>query len=395
VNQWNEKFAQSAESPTAQMQLRLGSAVAAGGGQVLAVGGTSVYAFKMDAGGQWAQTAKIVAPDSGILTGPIAFDGTNLLVRGYTPAQVSVVYGYNYDGARWRANAILKGAAQFGVAIALDGCTALISSTWEDRDISGPAGTRAFVHHFDRCRTGQWTFVTSLYSPGTQEYSSLERFGASVSLSGNTALVGAPRAGVYGRAYVYTRSGDTWTLKQQIEEAVPENERHHNFGTTVAISSDLALVSAAARDEMRETDGTVIVFGTNGTTWSQVGPLIPVKPFDYPPYAGYGKKIIITPNYVFASAPEDWTAQGGVGVVFAFKRSGGTTFAPGTWWLEPWQPLPPGAPPEAQARYGFGHYGADFAVADSTLVIGSPTRFVEGKPLLEKGLVSVYEIPPP
>jgi hypothetical protein len=388
-----EKYAQLTEPPAAQMQLRLGSAVAAGDGQVLAVGGTSVYAFRQNAEGQWIQTAKIPAPDSGILTGPMAFDGTNLLVRGYTPAQVSVVYGYSYDGSRWRATAILKGAAQFGAAIALDGCTALISSTREDRSYFDPASPSAFVHHFDRCRTGQWTFVTSLSSPDSPSTSAGSRFGASISVSGNTALVGAPDYLTYGRAYVYTRSGDTWTFKQRIDESGAPEERHRGFGGAVAITNDLALISARARDEVRETDGTVLVFGTDGTTWTQVGPLTPYKPFDFPPFAGYGKKIVITPTKVFVSAPDDWTVgNNGQGVVLWFTRTGGTTFGPGTGWLQPWMPLPPNVPPEAQGRYCCGHYGADIAVSGSTVVVGSPTRFIENKPLLEKGNVSVYEI---
>src|SRR5262245_50509904 len=72
----SEPFNQAAE-------LQLGKQVGAGGGQVLSVGGNAVYAFQQNADGAWAQTAKLTAFDSGVLTGPIAFDGTYALIRGY------------------------------------------------------------------------------------------------------------------------------------------------------------------------------------------------------------------------------------------------------------------------------------------------------------------------
>ncbi len=130
------------------MQARLGSAVVAANGRVLAVGGSSLGEFAKNSAGQWTQTAKIVAPDAGVLTGPVVADGSTLLIRGYTPAQTSVVYSYSYDGTKWRGVGILKGSAQFGTAIALDGCSALISSTLRrdrmgGRSQQGDAGFRA------------------------------------------------------------------------------------------------------------------------------------------------------------------------------------------------------------------------------------------------------------
>jgi hypothetical protein len=388
-NFWNEKFAQPGETPAAQMQLRLGSAVAAAGGRVVTVGGHSVYAFGQNSVGQWTQTAKITAPDAGILTGPIVFDGTSMLVRGYTPAQVSVVYSYTYDGSRWRAVGIIKGVAEFGRSMALDGCTALISSSPEE---GAPASSpHAFVHYFDRCRTGQWTYVNSIYSPTTTE-AAYERFGASVAVSGNTALIGAPNSGPYGRAYYYTKTGDVWSFKQAIEETGAQ--KHWGFGKTVALSNNLALVAAEYRDEERYHDGMVIAFGTNGTTWTQVGPVTFYQPVETLGYVDFGRRIIITPNYVYVTAPGVWSPRHqNSGTVYVFRRSGPTgLLAP--YHVQPWMPLPPGTPPEAQGPYGGGHFGADIAVAGSNLFVGSPTRHVENKALLVNGLLSIYEVPP-
>jgi len=392
---WNEKFAKPSETT-----LHLGSAVAAGGGQVVAVGSGTAYSFAMNSSGEWTQTAKIVAPEAGILTGPMEFDGSNLLVRGYTPAQVSVVYAYTFDGSRYRAVGILKGAVQFGAAIALDGCTALISSTNDSWRANEPGESpRAFVHYFDRCRTGQWTYINTLPQPNGAQ-SANDMYGTSIAVSGNMALVGAPNVGwtaatgSYGVVYYYTRSGDTWSLKQNIEET--GTDRHRGFGKTVAISNTLALIAASFKDEERGYDGTVIAFGTDGTTWTQVGPVTFYESPENGGYDDFGRKIVIKPDRVYISAPghSQLCCYYGSGIVYAFMRSGPSGLLPSVNKLQPWAPLAPGVPPEAQYTYQAGHYGADFAVSGANLFIGSPERHLENKLPLVNGLLSVYEAPP-
>ena len=99
---------------------------------------------------------------------------------------------------------------------------------------------------------------------------SAANFGASVALSsdGNTALIAAPTATnvtsfTGGVAYVFIRSGSTWT--QQAELAVNVGG---GFGSAVALSSDgsTALIGASGANSKT---GAAYVFGRSGTTWSQ------------------------------------------------------------------------------------------------------------------------------
>ncbi len=72
-------------------------------------------------------------------------------------------------------------------------------------------------------------------------------FGSSVALSGDTALVGAAGDDVgvntdQGSAYVFVRSGTTWT--QQAQLTASDGAAYDHFGSSVALSGDTALVGA-------------------------------------------------------------------------------------------------------------------------------------------------------
>lgn len=80
-----------------------------------------------------------------------------------------------------------------------------------------------------------WGYQTQL-SVGA----SVIAFGSSVALSGdgNTALIGAPNANSgYGAAYVFTRTGTTWSQQQQLTFTGHQGSSPA-YGTSVALSSD-------------------------------------------------------------------------------------------------------------------------------------------------------------
>ena len=97
-------------------------------------------------------------------------------------------------------------------------------------------------------------------------------FGISVALSddGNTALIGSPKDGKgVGAAYVFTRSGETWTQRSKFSGG--EEVQHANFGRRVALSSDgqTALMGGYADDE---NEGAAWVFVRSGETGLEAGP---------------------------------------------------------------------------------------------------------------------------
>ena len=90
---------------------------------------------------------------------------------------------------------------------------------------------------------------------------------AALSADGNTALVGAPgTTNGEGAAYVFTRSGTTWSQQANLVALVPTPPADASFGDAVALSADgnTALVS-----EPTTAPGRVYVFTRSGNTWSR------------------------------------------------------------------------------------------------------------------------------
>jgi len=104
-------------------------------------------------------------------------------------------------------------------------------------------------------------------------------FGASIAVSGNTALVGAttanggPGAGT-GAAYVFVK-GPTgrWAQQAKLAASDPAGTAKENFGFSVALDGDTAVIGAPNRgaflgDPFGQV-GAAYVFQRSGTRWSQ------------------------------------------------------------------------------------------------------------------------------
>jgi hypothetical protein len=150
----------------------------------------------------------------------------------------------------------------FGVSIAISGNTALVGATTAHHRTGA-----AYV--FTRGNRG-WTQQARLVaSDGVAR----DNFGFSVALSGNTALVGAPNRGIrgipisqgMGAAYVFTRTGTTWT-QQALLTRTTDSSSSDFFGFSVALSGQTALVGVPGDGGSR---GAVFAFTRTGTTWIQ------------------------------------------------------------------------------------------------------------------------------
>ena len=141
-------------------------------------------------------------------------------------------------------------------------------------------------------------------------------FGTSVALSSdaNTALIGGPSDnGRAGAAWVFTRSGSTWT--QQGSKLTPNDESGTGeFGNSVALSSNgnTALIGGPSDDNGA---GAAWVFTRSGSTWTQQGSKL--TPNDESSPAGVGISVALSSEGEYGA---DWRLRrrqrcgGGVGV---------------------------------------------------------------------------------
>jgi len=97
-----------------------------------------------------------------------------------------------------------------------------------------------------------------------------DQFGTSVSISGDTAIVGADfddGVGIdSGSAYVFVRSGTTWI--QQAKLIALDAAAFDQFGTSVSISGDTAIIGAAFDDGVGIDSGSAYVFVKPRVGWS-------------------------------------------------------------------------------------------------------------------------------
>jgi hypothetical protein len=156
----------------------------------------------------------------------------------------------------------------FGDSVSVDGNTALIGAP-EDDD-NGEASGSAYV--FTRSN-GVWTQQAKLISDDN-EYE--DYFGCSVAVSGDTALIGAwgddPNYDFSGSAYVFVRTGGVWT--QQAKLVADDAWQTDLFGHAVALDGDTALIGAYGDDDAGSWTGAAYVFTRTGGVWTQHAKLL-------------------------------------------------------------------------------------------------------------------------
>jgi hypothetical protein len=155
-------------------------------------------------------------------------------------------------------------AANFGVSVALsaDGNTALIGG-YNDNSVMGAAWVFT--------RSGStWAQQTTTKLTGS-DATTTARFGVSVALSadGNTALIGGYNDNsAKGAAWVFTRSGSTWTQQTTTKLSGSDATTNANFGVSVALSADGSTALIGGLNDSGGT-GAAWVFTRSGSTWTQ------------------------------------------------------------------------------------------------------------------------------
>ena len=143
----------------------------------------------------------------------------------------------------------------------------------------------------------------------------------SVSISGNYAIVGAPNEAqdasgtnskiFAGSAYIFERNATTGNWSQQQKLVASDRERFDNFGYSVAISGDYAIVGAAEEDEdaaatpadSLSNAGSAYVFERTGTgvnPWTQAQKLVAS---DRSADDEFGTSVSISGDYAIVGAP--------------------------------------------------------------------------------------------
>jgi hypothetical protein len=283
--------------------------------------------------GEWRQTAYIKAASAGDgdqfgFAVAISSDGNTLAVgapmengaaTGINGNQADdgaddagAVYVFVRSGDRWAQQAYLKASNaesydHFGNALALsaDGNTLAVAAYFEASGASGIGGDQAdnsrpqsgAVYVFARSGDS-WSQQAYVKASNTGEQDDGDTFGYSIALSsdGDTLAVGAPSedssatgvngnqsdnaAGGAGAAYVFVRSGDTWSQQAYLKAANALGDML--FGYAVGLSGNGDALAVGSFDERGCSNvingpyemkcggtGAVYTFARSGEAWTQ------------------------------------------------------------------------------------------------------------------------------
>ncbi len=273
-------------------------------GNALLSNAGAAYIFERTASGEWEQTQKIVASDR-----------------------------------------VEEGA--FGLAVAISGNYAIVTTIREERDASGEnviddAGA-AYV--FERMPNGTWEEVQKLVA---SDRSLEDRFGRDVAIFGEYAVVTAADEDEdangenllvnAGAAYVFKRNASgVW---EEVQKLVPSDRTANDlFGFSVAINQDYILIGAHAKDEevagtLESSVGAAYFFKkSNADIWEEEQKVMPTNPgFRY----FFGRDVSLSDDLALVSAAEESfdapmgdTVVARAGAAYVFHRDN-----TGNWSLE-------------------------------------------------------------
>ncbi len=214
---------------------------------------------------------------------------------------------------------------EFGNAVALSGAYALVGARLDD-----DAGDRSGAAYVFVRNGPTWTQQAKLLP---DDGARSDFFGTSVGLSGDVAVVGAPGHNAAGdgagAAYVFVRSGETWT--QQAKLQADDLAALDNFGASVAVSGDYVLVGAiGGTNGDGDRSGVGYVFRREGEAWTQQAKLFTN---DAGPAALVGDAAALDGEVAVLGAPDDDPNLDRSGAAYVFRREGET-------WTEPDQITP-------------------------------------------------------
>lgn len=228
--------------------------------------------FRLQENGLWAQVAPSMSTGNGRQFGrSVGVDGTivitgapgRFLTQELGPGIALIQEasdGTNWSFGDWIGAPGLTGDDAYGWSVAISGTRVIVGAPGRDRGADVDAGA-AYIH--ERVSSGHWQLVATLDHPYLHAG---DRFGTSVALHGNVALVGAPFGDTWGvpdcgLMYMYVRQHDgTWEKRGAYE--ISWAATGEQYGAAVALFEGGAFAGAPRRVKagMPEAGGTMLYY---------------------------------------------------------------------------------------------------------------------------------------
>jgi len=292
-------------------------------GDIMANAGAA-YIYHRE-GANWTQQAKLIASDamtSDYFGSSVSISGDYAVVGAYAEDEgggdAGAAYIFIRSGTSWtQQTKIIASDAQagdhFGLAVSISGDYIVVGANSEDE--GGSDAGAAYIFY----RSGtSWTEQEKITASDAQAG---DDFGSSVSISGDYAIVGASDEDAggsdAGAAYIFVRSGTSWTQQAKINASDADDS--DSFGNSICISGDYAVVGAVGEDAGGFRAGAAYVFNRSGETWVEQAKITASEPqaSDY-----FGQSVSISGDFVVVGAYGKDTAGSAAGTVYSYLRNG-------------------------------------------------------------------------
>jgi hypothetical protein len=278
-------------------------------------------------GDVWTQEQKLIPSEGAAndqLASIVVVDGDTALIGVYLDDDNGVdsgcAYVFTRSGTTWTQQATLlpsDGAAgdYFGYCLSLKGDTAVIGAIHDDDNGADSGSAYVFT------RTGTtWTQQQKLLA---SDGAAGDQFGFYVSLDGNTCLISAnwdnDNGNKSGSVYVFVRDGTTWTQQAKLLASDGQAGDRFSVGT---LSGDTAVIGAFYDDDNGIDSGSAYVFTRTGTTWTQQAKLLPSDGAAGDLFSGYS--FSLSGNTTIIGSPDDDDKGTNSGSAYVFTRTGTT-----------------------------------------------------------------------
>ena len=256
----------------------------------------SVHVFGRS-GDTWFEEANIFAPDGqdGDLFGrSVAISNQTIIVGTYGHGAYIFALkngAWLLQGGNKLTNSPSQNGDLFGFAVAISGDTAIVGALGDKKDADGYSAGSATIFQ----RTGEvWNVQQKL-----EGQLGGDRFGLSVGISGNFAVVGSenlknpnyttPEYLLRQYVFTYVRKNGTWSLENILGAKSP-SAPGDSFGSRVAINGQNLIVAAPGEDNTpnngeRNYDGAAYIFNRNSTGWVLQQRVAQTNPAPYDAFA--------------------------------------------------------------------------------------------------------------
>ncbi len=300
----------------------------------------AAYLYYRNEGGtdSWGQVTKLKAHDTeggdyfGIsvsIWGDYAIIGAINEDAGGNNAGAAYVFNRNEGGTNnWGEVTKLTASDaaagdSFGISVSIWGDYAIVGARYEDA--GGIDAGAAYVFNRNEGGTNNWGEVTKLTA---SDAAADDSFGYSVSIWGDYAIVGAvwedAGGGNAGAAYVFNKNeGGTDNWGEVTKLIAGDAEGGDNFGVSVSISGDYAIVGARYEDTGGIDAGAAYVFNRNEGGTDNWGEVTKLTASDAAADDSFGYSVSIWGDYAIVGAVWEDAGGGNAGAAYLFNKDQG------------------------------------------------------------------------